>query len=452
MSLARDLRRLRARRELRLGRRIHARSAGRLRRAGHAAAQPVGARRPLDGEPQSARSVECGRAAAITFRFHARDLHLVLGAGQGRRAASGFASRSTASAPGWRPRRRHRRRAATASSTSTACTSSSASPATSGTARSPSSSSTPARRHLHSRSADGTQVYAMNTDSTHRSRRTVPPECACGRAPASPAAIVPALGAASPVAAPKPAGPVTIENFSAAGKSEGLVTVERVVKTDAEWRQQLSPASYGVTRQAGTERPFSGELDGEKRLRLYRCICCDTALFDSKTKFDSGTGWPSFWQTHLGPQRGRGRGRADPAFRGQEISCARCDAHLGHVFSDGPQPTGLRYCMNSVALRFIRARSLRCELSLSLILAIAGCSWPRRQRRRRRSPPTTQTAVLAGGCFWGVEGVFEHMRGVQQRRVRLCGRRPEDRDLRAGRRPAAPVMRSPCRSPSIRRK
>ena len=130
------------------------------------------------------------------------------------------------------------------------------------------------------------------------------------------------------------------------------MTVARVVKTEEEWRKLLSPDSYRITRQSGTERPFTGKYDKEYGSGLYRCICCDTALFDSKTKFDSGTGWPSFWKTISRSNTVEGPGDRF-GMMGAAISCARCDAHLGHVFTDGPQPTGLRYCMNSVALNFV---------------------------------------------------------------------------------------------------
>jgi peptide-methionine (R)-S-oxide reductase len=144
---------------------------------------------------------------------------------------------------------------------------------------------------------------------------------------------------------------VTIEAFSSAGKSEGASRVAKIVKTQAEWQSQLSPLAFQVARQAGTERPFTGEYDRNHADGLYLCICCDTPLFDSKTKFDSGTGWPSFYRAISHYNVGEDRDLSLGMLR-QAVSCKRCDAHLGHVFDDGPQPTGLRYCMNSVSLRF----------------------------------------------------------------------------------------------------
>jgi peptide-methionine (R)-S-oxide reductase len=160
--------------------------------------------------------------------------------------------------------------------------------------------------------------------------------------------------ASAPVPAQVPASQkeVSIEKFSAAGKSEGVMNVPKVVKSEAEWRAQLSPLAYNVARQEGTERAFSGEYASNHDDGIYRCVCCETALYDSKTKFESGTGWPSFWApiSHINVVKS-----SDSSFGMQRdaISCRLCDAHLGHVFDDGPRPTGLRYCMNSVSLHFV---------------------------------------------------------------------------------------------------
>jgi peptide-methionine (R)-S-oxide reductase len=164
--------------------------------------------------------------------------------------------------------------------------------------------------------------------------------------------LVAAFSNGAPVHGNSDSGPVTVIKFADDGTRLSAEKLPRVIKTADEWKKQLSASSYDVTRRAGTEWAFSGPLDHQYSPGLYRCIDCDNALFDSGAKFDSGTGWPSFYQPIA---KENVYENVDVSFGEvrREVRCKLCDAHLGHVFPDGPKPTGLRYCMNSVALRFL---------------------------------------------------------------------------------------------------
>lgn len=147
---------------------------------------------------------------------------------------------------------------------------------------------------------------------------------------------------------------VEIVEFTAEGRRSATVKRERVVKSEQDWKKELTPDAFEVTRHAATERPGFNEDPNNDERGIFRCVCCETALFSADTKFASGTGWPSFWAP-IAKENVREMVDSSLGMVRTSVSCRLCDAHLGHVFDDGPPPTGSRYCMNSVAMKFVKA-------------------------------------------------------------------------------------------------